>query len=173
VTSPASREEPARADRDLLVAAGRGDADAFETLYERYRSWVVALAYRVCGDRDHALDVLQDAFLHLCRKAPGLRLRGNLKAYLYPVVRHLAIDRIRRRGRVVPLVVEPSVTPRDHAEERRDLEDLVHALPEKQREVVLLRFGDGLKLGEIAEALEVPVGTVKSRLHHALRRLGR
>ncbi len=60
---------------------------------------------------------------------------------------------------------------RDHGEERRDLEDLVRDLPESHRETVLLRFGDGLSLKEIATATEVPLGTVKSRLHHALARL--
>jgi RNA polymerase sigma-70 factor (ECF subfamily) len=158
-------------DAELVAAANRGDPRALSTLYRRYRDWVVALAYRTCGNRDDALEALQETFLYLCRKLPRLELRCRMKTFLYPVVRHLAIDAGKRRRRTVGLVSEPPVLPRDHGSERRDLEDIVATLPEAQREVVLLRFGDGLALAEIAEALEVPLGTVKSRLHTALGRL--
>jgi RNA polymerase sigma-70 factor, ECF subfamily len=158
-------------DVDLVAAANRGDAEALETLYLRYRGWVVSLARRTCHDADDALEVLQETFLYLCRKFPGFELRCRMKTFLYPVVHHLAVDIIRKRGRTSPLVTEPPVEIRRHGEERRDLEDITLSLPPPQREVVLLRFGDDLSMAEIAQALEVPVGTVKSRLHHALGKL--
>jgi len=171
VSGPMTRDqsEPP-SDHDLIAAANRGDPGAMETLYRRYRDWVLGLAHRTCGNRDDALEVRQEAFLYLWRKMPGFTLRCRMKTFLYPVVRHLAVDVVRRR-RTSPLTREPAVVPRDHGDERRDLEDLVHDLPENQRETVLLRFGDGLSLKEIAQATEVPLGTVKSRLHHALARL--
>jgi RNA polymerase sigma-70 factor (ECF subfamily) len=158
-------------DVELVAAANRGDPRALEKLYRRYRDWVVGLAQRTCGNRDDALEVLQETFLYLCRKMPGFELRAKMKTFLYPVVRHLAIDVLRRRGRASPLETEVPVEPRNHAGERRTLEETVASLPPAHREVVLLRFGDGFSLKEIATALEVPVGTVKSRLHHALGKL--
>jgi RNA polymerase sigma-70 factor (ECF subfamily) len=157
-------------DADLVAAANRGDPRAMETLFRRHRDWVVGLARRTGADREDALEVLQEAFLYLWRKMPGFTLRCRMTTFLYPVVRHMALDRLRRR-RTTTLHHEPAVEPRDHDEERRDLRDMVGGLPEGQREVVLLRFGDGLSLKEISDALEVPLGTVKSRLHHALARL--
>jgi RNA polymerase sigma-70 factor (ECF subfamily) len=168
----APRPDPDPSDEDLVARANRGDPRALEALYRRYRDWIVALAHRTCGNRDDALEVLQETFVYLCRKLPRLALRARMKTFLYPVVRHLALDRIRRRRRTVPLAEEPAVDPpRDPAAERRAVEEIALALPEGQREVVLLRFGDGLALEEIAAALGIPLGTVKSRLHHALARL--
>ncbi len=154
-----------RSDRDLVAALRAGEAGAFEALYARHRDWVVRLAHRVAGSPDDALDVLQEAFLYLLRKAPELDLRVRFTSFFYPVVRHLALARRRRRA------------------QRRDAEPLVDAapvalgeelvaalccLPDEQREAVLLRFVDGLSLQEVAEAQGVPLGTVKSRLHGAL-----
>lgn len=168
-----------RSDQELVVAINGGDAGAFETLYRRYRDWVVGLAYRHLHDRDLALDVLQETFAYLLRKSPELELRARMTTFLYPVVRNLSIrqrDKARRAvgdGHEDILERIPADPPRDEHRDLRldDLRAVVDALPDGQREVVLLRFVDGLKLEEIAAALDVPPGTVKSRLHNALRAL--
>jgi len=168
-------EQDGRTERELVAAANCGERRAFETLYYRYRGWVYALAVRFCGDTQEANDVLQDAFFYLFNKFPGFRLRARLKTFLYPVVKHLALNRKKKQARSVPLedlAEEPAAeAARDAASERRSLVELVHTLPEHQREVLLLRYGDGLDLREIAAALEIPVGTVKSRLHNAVATL--
>ena len=166
--------KPESTDRELLAAANRGDARAMEALYHRYRDWVHARAWRITGSREDAEDILQEVFLYFFRKFPGLELGCQVTTFLYPVIRSMAVDR-RRRRREVPLdpaLVEPAAAPeRDPAAERAELSALLGGLPEEQAEVVLLRFADGLSLEEIARALEVPLGTVKSRLHSALASL--
>ncbi len=158
-------------DDDLVRAARAGERGAFEALFGRHRGWVVALAWRFTRDRDEAEDVLQETFAYLHRKLPALELAGGFRTFLYPVVKHLALARTEKRRRERPLAAVPEERTAGTAEER--LEDLLGGLSEVQQEVVLLRFADGLELQEIAEALQVPLGTVKSRLHSALEILRR
>jgi RNA polymerase sigma-70 factor (ECF subfamily) len=120
------------------------------------------------------MDVVQDAFLYLLRKFPGFRLQAPLKTILYPVVRHTAIAALQRRRRQRGAAADPPApAPAAAADATGDAElrRALGALPAAQREVLILRFGDGLSLAEIAVALEVPLGTVKSRLHLGLRAL--
>ncbi|MEN8149989.1 MAG: RNA polymerase sigma factor [Planctomycetota bacterium] len=168
--SRSADEEDAR----LVDAANRGDRHALETLYERHRDWVGRTALRLTGHRDDALDVLQETFLYFFRKFPGFEKRARLRTLLYPVVRNLAIDAGRRRrrhtaGARIPEL--PAREPRPPADERAELEARLASLSDGHREVVLLRFADDFALAEIAAALEIPVGTVKSRLHLALKQL--
>ena len=166
-----------RDDRELVACANRGDASAFEGLYRRHRDWVVNLAFRFTGDRDLALDVLQDTFLYLLKKFPGFSLTCQMRSFLYPAVRHLAIASRQKAGRLLPVDHEtlaelPAPVPAADGDSARDsLSAVVAALPAAQREVLLLRFVEGFSLGEIAQALEIPLGTVKSRLHNALTAL--
>src|SRR6266481_5367864 len=85
-----------RNDLELIAAMNGGDAAAFDSLYFRYRDWVVGLAHRLTGDSDSALDVLQETFLYFLRKFPGFRLTANLKTFLYPAVRNLSIAARRK-----------------------------------------------------------------------------
>jgi RNA polymerase sigma-70 factor (ECF subfamily) len=173
--------EDIRTDHDLIDAVNRGDAGAFEALYWRHRDWVVNLAFRFTGDHALALDVLQETFLYFLKKFPGFALTCQLHSFLYPAVRNLAIAARRKAERLqsedgeLPELEAPSPAPTGDAA-RDQLASVVSALPESHREVLLLRFVDGLSLNEVAEALEIPLGTVKSRLHNALdvlRRDGR
>ena len=169
---PARLPDDSRSDADLVTAANAGEVAAFEALYRRYRQWVVNLAYRFTGDRELALDVLQETFLYLLKKFPGFVLESKMKTFLYPAVRNLAISAQSRSRRVSTgegLTIHPAapVDP-EAAESRERLAELVKGLPTGQREVLMLRFVDDLSLREIAAALGVPLGTVKSRLHLAL-----
>jgi RNA polymerase sigma-70 factor (ECF subfamily) len=151
-------------DSDLVDRLRRGDRTAFEEIYWRYRDWVASLAMRFCGQSEDALDVLQDTFAYLWRKGPELELRSQFKTFLYPVVKHLSMNRGRRRH--VPL---GEVEPERRAEQGEELaEDLLAGLPEDQKEIVWMRFVDGFDLQGIADLLQIPLGTVKSRLHAAL-----
>jgi len=166
----------ALSDQELIAAINGGDAAAFEVLYFRYRDWVAALAFRFTGNNDAALDVLQETFLYVLRKFPGFRLTANFKTFLYPAVRNLSIAARRKAERyqasqadLKQLENMPGPTAPEPA--AGDLDTVLGELPEEQREVVLLRFVEGLSLGEIAEAMGIPLGTVKSRLHNALQTL--
>ena len=162
-----------RSDRELIVAINDGDSDAFEALYYRYRDWVVGLAYRFTGDRELALDVLQETFLYLVRKFPGFRLTAQLKTFLYPAVRNLSIAARRKAERFQSNeneegTIEAVITAEPVLSHDDSLAAALALLSEEHREVLLLRFVDGLSLAEIAETLSIPLGTVKSRLHNAL-----
>ena len=172
----ANSEADALSDLELIAAINGGDAAAFEVLYFRYRDWVVALAFRFTADSDAALDVLQETFLYVLRKFPGFRLTANFKTFLYPAVRNLSITARRKAKRYQASEdelkqVENTPAPTRSTPASGDLDAVLANLPEEQREVVLLRFVDGLSLGEIADAMEIPLGTVKSRLHNALHAL--
>jgi len=167
-----------RTDPDLIAAINLGDDGAFEVLYHRHRDWVVHLAFRFTGDYALSLDVLQETFLYFLKKFPGFTLTCQLRSFLYPAVRHLALAARRKAerlqsedGELPELAAPPPATTGDTA--RDNLAAVVSVLPETHREVLLLRFVDGLSLNEIAEALEIPLGTVKSRLHIAVDTLRR
>jgi RNA polymerase sigma-70 factor (ECF subfamily) len=174
-----------RSDAELVAALNRGDLSAFDALYYRHRDWVVRLAARFAGNDADALDVLQETFSYLLRKGPGLRLTAAMTTFLYPVVKHLSLAAKRKRMRQPTLSAisqpddsertsEPTQASADQPDAqsiRSELSAVLAALPETHREVLLLRFVDGLSLQEIAEAMELPVGTVKSRLHNGLATL--
>ena len=167
--------DPQRSDAELVTAAGRGDTEAFETLYLRHRDWVVRLAWRFTRDEQAAMDVAQEAFIHLLRKLPTLRLTAKLTTYMYPIVRNIATTghRLRiRRAEVegdAPARVES--TPGADSAGTGALASALDALPDAQREVVLMRIVDEMSLDEVSAALGIPEGTVKSRLHNALAAL--
>jgi RNA polymerase sigma-70 factor (ECF subfamily) len=163
-----------RSDEALIRAINRGDAAAFEALYYRYRDWVVRLATRFTGRTDDALDVLQETFAYLLRKTPSLRLTARMTTFLYPVVKHLSLAARRRNCRSLGCELEadvPAPPPSDNEGLRSGLGEVMAALSPDQREVVLMRFVDDMSLAEIAGALRMPIGTVKSKLHRALERL--
>jgi RNA polymerase sigma-70 factor (ECF subfamily) len=172
-SEPSPPDDP-RSDQQLIAAANSGDAEAFEALYGRYKDWVVSLAMRLTGDADLALDVLQETFIYLLSKFPGFVLTSRLTTFLYPAVKNIAIHHRRKRDKLrsageetLDSLPAPKPTPAANA----DLVAVISALPETHREVVLMRFVDGLSLEEIAQALAIPLGTVKSRLHNALAAL--
>lgn len=166
-----------RPDLELVRALNAGDASAFDGLYYRHRDWVVRLAHRFTGNGDDALDVLQETFSYLFRKFPGFVLTASMTTFLYPVVKNLSIAARRKRTRQAQLSDDGSrpdpAAPQgiDFVRQRAELAAALAGLPEAHREVVLMRFVDGMSLAEIGEAMGVPEGTVKSRLHNAIAAL--
>lgn len=163
--------EPIHEDVQLINAINDGDEEAFAELYHRYRDWIVQLAYRFTGNHEDALDVLQETFGYLLKKVPNLRLTARITTFLYPVVRNLSLA---RRHKKQPQLQEEELLdqmPSSPSEVTSELETIVQCLPGIQREVLLMRFVDDLTLEEIALALKIPTGTVKSRLHNAIQTL--
>jgi RNA polymerase sigma factor (sigma-70 family) len=93
----------AEGERELVRRANAGDGDALVALYRAERDWVVGLAQRFTGSREDALDVLQETFLYFFSRFPGFVLTSSVRGFLYPVVKHHAIDVVRRRRKVVDL----------------------------------------------------------------------
>jgi len=163
-------------DAELVAAINQGDHAAFETLYRRHRDWAVNLAFRFTNDEALALDVMQETFLYLLRKFPGFELRAHLRTFLYPAVRNLSIAARRKAGRYQAGFEEEDFlatipAPEIAASGTDDLTVVLGGLTEDHREVLFLRFVDGLSLEEISQAMEIPLGTVKSRLYNALKLL--
>ena len=184
--------QDARTDEALVLAAMTGDAEdraaSFEVLYARHRDYVARLARRFTRDEELALDVLQDVFAYLLRQLLGegaqgddFRLTAKMTTFLYPVVKHTAMAARRRAGRMrlhggggsddPPDPPATAAAPARGALADEDLERVLARLSDDHREALLLRFVDGLSLAEVAGRVNVPVGTVKSRLHHAIRQL--
>jgi RNA polymerase sigma-70 factor (ECF subfamily) len=168
-----SGEPDPRSDQDLVRAINAGDAHAFDALYFRYRDWVVRLAVRFTQHNEDALDVMQETFTYLFRKFPGFRLTASMTTFLYPVVKNLSLAAKRKRTRLHhddALLVDVADSSRAN-DARADLAAALASLPETHREVLLMRFVEGMSLLEIAATLSIPEGTVKSRLHNALATL--
>ncbi len=170
-------------DAELVARANTGDEDAMAEIYLRHREWVYAVAKSFCRNDADAQDFTHETFQYLFRQLPGFTLTAQLRTYLYPVVRNKVFDR-KRRAKREELVDDPATLERlahlgETASARRpdaqpgaSFTELVELLPaEEHRQVVALRFHEGLALDEIAARLGIPQGTVKSRLHNALEKL--
>lgn len=171
-------------DEKLLHKAGRGDEAAFLALYERHRDTVFRFAYRMLGSAALAEEVTHDCFLSLVRRPDAFDpSRAALRTYLYAAVRNLSAKHLRRHGGEFPfedLEDEPEVEERESplgrlldAELSEEVRKAVMALPDLQREVIVLVEFEELSLAETAAVVGADVGTVKSRLHRARRRLRR
>jgi len=174
-------------DEELIERINEGDAAAFEILYLRYRDWVYRLAWRFTGNQEDALDVLQETFTYLLKKFPPLtpakrvraqtelrfQLTASMTTFLYPAVKHLSLNLRRRRttGPADEEILAAIPDPTAPATSRADLAAALASLSQEHREVVLMRFVDDMSLDEIAGALAIPSGTVKSRLYRALETL--
>ena len=176
VTMVLMTDEPM--DAELLARIGEGDETAFEILYRRYARPVLGLALRRLGDRGRAEEALQEAFVSVWRSASTYRPeRGQAAAWLYAVARNAISDRARRREESPaesPDRPSADAGPHDEAEHawlswrvHRALEEL----PERERELIELAYWSELSQSEIAERLDIPLGTVKTRTRSALARL--
>lgn len=165
----------ALADSVLVKMAGAGDARAFAALYARHKDYAMRLAMRFTRDHETAADVVQETFIYLVRKMPTLELTAKMTTYLYPIVKNIALtakrkDRARLRlvrddGSDIDVQAPKDAEPRN----AESLASVVAILPEHQQEVLLMRFVDDMSMEQIATALSVPAGTVKSRLHLAIK----
>lgn len=163
----------------LVARAQAGDRDAFRQLVERYQGRAYAVAYALTGRRDEALDVVQEAFLKAFRTLATFRGDSAFYTWFYRIVLNVAIDLARRERPASPEGLEPLAGPPGgdpaeqayRAELRAAIVAALRTLPPEQRAVVVLREIEGLSYAEIAATLQVPIGTVMSRLFYARRKL--
>jgi len=162
-------------DAELIRAIAAGDGRALDELYHRYERPLHAFLYRHGGPRDLD-DRMQETWLHVVRAAPRYDPTRRFSTWLFQIALNLCRD-ARRRPPPEPidpedaatLVADPEFT--QSTENRLDAARLLAALPEAQRSVIVLRYYCDLTEVEVAEILECPTGTVKSRMHAALARL--
>jgi RNA polymerase sigma factor (sigma-70 family) len=163
-------------DAELVIAARKGDLDAFTTLLGRYREPALRVAYGIVGGE--AEDAVQNAFVKAYRSLDGFRADAAFRPWLFTIVANEARNTRRsssRRNRLdLQVRNEPQVAGRavdeiaTSHEQRQRVLDAVARLPDRYREIVALRYFAGLSEHETATALSCPRGTVKSRLSRAL-----
>jgi RNA polymerase sigma-70 factor (ECF subfamily) len=166
-----------RPDAELIAAAQAGDRDAMEALLERYEARIYRFGLRMCGNEDAARDVLQETLLAAFRHLPGFRGDAALSTWLFQIARSCCIK--ARRGvhpttsiddAAARAVVDPAPPTdlRAHAHEiGAALSRAIAALPDDQREAIVLRDVEGLSADEAAAVCGVELGALKSRLHRA------
>ncbi len=163
--------------RELVIKAQHGDAEAFGALAKGAIDRLHGVAYRILRDGDQADDATQQALMSAWDHLSGLRDPDRFDAWTYRLVVRAAYKEARRtqsqhdRVRWVPSDGGSGTKMPDTIADRDELEQAFKALTPEHRAVLALRYYSDLPLAEIAEILDVPVGTVGSRLHHAIRRL--
>ncbi len=169
-------------DRDLLIRLQRGDLEALGTLYDRHSQRVYRTALAVTSDSEAAADLLQDVFLRMHRFRNRIDPNRPLEPWLYRVTANLAYTWMKRQNRwrrylsemkawVAPESRRTLERPVERTDETSRVRRAIAALPVSQRVVVVLYYVNDLPLQEIADILEIPPGTVKSRLYYARRSL--
>jgi RNA polymerase sigma-70 factor (ECF subfamily) len=181
-------------DEELVLRFRRGQTEAFGVLLRRYERELYGYLRRYMGDSSLAEDVFQNTFLQLYLKIGQYERGRPVRPWLYTIATHQAIDTLRRNGRHQAVSLEqtreetsetelyglletlesrgPGPFEQTSSQERRErVRASVDQLPDFLRQVLILAYYQGLKYREIAEVLDIPVGTVKSRLHAALVKL--
>ena len=171
-------------DDDLMRMHAEGDRDAFDALFARHHGAVYNFARFLLDGQGGADDVLQATFLAVARAGDGYQPRGRFKPWLMRITRNLCLNRRRdaqlrarsEAGAAEAVRVVPPPAP-DARMAREELTDELHraiaALPERQREALVLHAFEGMPYADIAEALDAPLNTVKTLIHRARARLAR
>lgn len=172
----------AAAERDLVGRCRAGDEAAFRDLVDAYKDLVFALIARTIPDRNRVEDLAQEVFLRVHRGLPYFRGEARLSTWIYRIaanvclqdrgsspVRSVSLDHARENGRALEIPAHDRAF--DRVELRDRLEKAIAQLPSTYRLLIAGHYLKGLQYEELAEALEMPLGTVKTQLHRAKRRL--
>jgi RNA polymerase sigma-70 factor (ECF subfamily) len=165
-------------DDELILASLGGNNAAFGTLVLRYRKVAIGVAYRICGDGSLAEDVAQLTFIRIWEKLHSFRPGGNFRGWMCRIAANLTVDELRKKKPTADIDKLP-LTDSDQGPERAALKDeraavvrrAIMTLPTHSRAALILREYEGMSYKEIANTLGIPIGTVKSRINDARRRL--
>ena len=179
-------ELPETDDRDLLQRTARGDEGALAMLYARYATPVYSLARFMLGQPAQAEEATQDVFLNIWLKAASYDpQRGEAKSWIMSVAHHRVVDLIRSRRRLqsmtdpggyetlesLPSLQIPTDEEAERNIERERIRQALSVLPPAQQEAIILAYYEGFSQSEIAQKLEQPLGTIKTRVRLALQKL--
>ncbi len=166
-------------EQHLLSAAQKGDKTAYGLIVETYHRLVISVAFRICGDTHLAEDIAQDTFMKAWQQLPNFQAERStsFRAWLCRIAHNRSIDLLRQNRPETELDPHlPAQTTRPDRQVERDetateVQAAILRLPETSRTALILREYEGLSYAEIADTLEIPIGTVMSRLYHARKRL--
>lgn len=160
-------------DRAAIKNCLNGDKDAFRFLVESYQKQAVAHALAILGSREDALDAVQEAFLDAFRSLQQFDLTRSFYPWFYVLLRHRCYKMSARRRETQSIEETEILAPQAglSGEERMLLERALFTLSREDREIITLKYLDGLSYQELAEQLEIPRGTVMSRLFYARKQL--
>ncbi|MDQ3590912.1 MAG: sigma-70 family RNA polymerase sigma factor [Actinomycetota bacterium] len=174
---------PLCADENMMSLVGLGDAAAFTVLYDRHGRAAYSLAYRMMGEKQAAEDLTQEAFIKVWRSAGGYRAgRGSVRTWILSIVHNRGIDQLRslasrRRTQDKIEASAPKSQPSEAFAEswrnsqREQVREALKTLPKEQLEILELAYFSGYTHVEIAELLDVPLGTVKGRMRLGLKKI--
>lgn len=163
-------------ETELVVSAQNGDRNAFSELVRVHAQGVLNVIYRMCGDVQLAEDAAQETFLRAWQNLPSYRPQTPLRNWLYRIAVNVGTDMLRKEKRILPDDIEDlNLTDRQPGletlvsqnERTRLVQNAILSLPEVSRAVLVLREYEGLSYQEISSTLDIPVGTVMSRLNYA------
>ena len=169
-------------DELLVLQCQEGDAEALGTLVRRWQPRLGRLAWRLTGEREAARDIVQEAWLAIVRGLSRLDDPARFRSWAYRIVRNKCTDWTRRRVvhraaakdlQEAATTCDPRTPPTDSVSDVARLREALSELPAEQRAILSLHYLDGMPVAEIARVLDVPTGTVKSRLYYARDRLKR
>ena len=173
-------------DADLLALTAAGRREALEVFYEKYSSRVFSLAVHMLRDREAAEEVTQDVFMNVWRRSSSYQAnRGSVAAWLFGIAHNRTVDELRRRRRqgitteieeidLERYLVSSFIDPQENAainEDRHLVRKALGELRPEQRDVIILAYFKGYSHSEIAEHLSQPLGTVKTRMRLAMKKL--
>lgn len=160
-------------DDALIRRIADGDMDALRTLYDHVRGGVFGLALSIVKNTHDADDILQETFLKIYAHAGEYKPQGKPLAWVFTIARHLALDKLRQSSRTQPLDSGLAVDGQaiTDADDRLLLEALLGTLPDEEKQILILHAVSGMKHREIAGVLGLPLGTVLSKYHRAVKRL--
>jgi RNA polymerase sigma-70 factor (ECF subfamily) len=174
-------ERVAQSEDRLIELARSGDREAYGALVNRHYAGIIQVVYRMCGERQIAEDAAQEAFIRAWLKLATFRPEASFRNWLYQIALHAALDVLRRAKSQVTLdaeeptlLADPALGPeavvlaRERAER---VQTAIQSLPEAARAVLVLREYSGLSYQEISDVLDIPTGTVMSRLNYAREKL--
>ena len=167
-------------ERALIERCRKGDDDAFAELVTRYKDLVYSMVFRLTHDRAQVDDLAQEVFLRVHRGLPYFRGESRLSTWIYRIVSNVCLQRRARPRREVSLDGEPGSAPPEPGaadaafgqfELKDRLEKAIAQLPEQERFLIAAHHLKGVQYEALAEMLGIPLGTVKTHLHRAKRRL--
>ncbi|HVE77821.1 MAG TPA: sigma-70 family RNA polymerase sigma factor [Gemmatimonadaceae bacterium] len=169
---PRASDREVRGEREVVLAAQAGAAEAFAQLVRWHQRRAYAVARAIVTSHDDAEDAVQDGFLHAYRALDRFRPEQAFGSWLYRIVANAALDLVRRRkvrdaDELHDTVSLPFRDPAEDADLRERLRAALATLGERQRSVLVLHDVEGFKHAEIGELLGIPEGTARSDLHHA------